>query len=119
MVPKGKLVIIGGHEGKGDIPGENLRIHKKDKPQSHFEILGTLISVNPSKHLTIEIIASASSKWKEMELLYMNSFRRAGFTQVGCIKAENTEDGYNPDSIHRIQSSHAVFFTGGEQNKLI
>ena len=119
MIPKGKLIIIGGHEDKGEDKGENLTIHKKKKSQSHFEILGMLISRIPRAHHIIEIIASASSIPLEMEELYINSYKKEGFTHVGIIKVENEEDGYNVVSIKRIQGAHAVFFTGGDQKKLV
>jgi hypothetical protein len=43
MIPKGKLLIIGGHEDKGEIAGENLIIYKRKKTETRFEVLGTLI----------------------------------------------------------------------------
>ncbi len=119
MIPQGKLLIIGGHEYKGEIAGENLTIHRKKESQTHFEILGTLISEIPRTHHIIEIIASASSIPKEMEALYIDSYKREGFTQVGIIKVENREDAHDPIAIKRIQGAHAVFFTGGDQNKLV
>jgi len=54
-----------------------------------------------------------------MEKLYIDSFKREGFTHVGIIKVENKKDAKNPLSIKRIQGAHAVFFTGGHQVKLI
>src|SRR5450631_4762980 len=96
MQPKGKLIIIGGHEDKGEIVGENLTIHKKKRAQSHFEILGTLISKIPRAHHIIEIIASASSIPLEMEQLYIDSYKREGFTHVGIIKVEKKEDANDP-----------------------
>jgi cyanophycinase len=119
MIPKGTLIIVGGHEDKGEIIGENLIIHKKKKSQTRFEILGKLISKIPRVHHAIEIIASASSIPGEMEQLYINSYKQVGFTHVGFIKAENKKDTHNPASIKRIKSAHAVFFTGGHQTKLI
>lgn len=120
MIPKGKLLIIGGHEDKGsEVKGENLTIHKRKETTSHFEILGSLISKIPRAHHIIEIVASASSIPKEMEELYLNSFKREGFTQVGIIKAESKKDGADPNSIKRIKGAHAVFFTGGDQSKLV
>jgi cyanophycinase len=119
MIPKGKLIIIGGHEDKGEVCGENLTIHKKKVSQSHFEILGRMISKIPRVHHIIEIIASASSIPVEMEELYINSYKQEGFTHVAFIKVESKEDGCDLVSIKRIQSAHAVFFTGGDQNKLI
>jgi len=118
VIPKGKLIIMGGHEEKG-IVGESLTVHKKKISLSHFEILGALISKIPRAHHAIEIIASASFIPDEMEELYINSYKQVGFTHVGFIKVENKEDEINPISIKRIQSAHAVFFTGGEQSKLI
>ena len=119
MTPKGKLLIIGGHEDKGAISGENLTIHKKKVAQSHFEILGTLISKIPRTHHIIELIASASSIPLEMEDMYINSYKQQGFTKVGIIKVENQKDGSNKRSISRIKAAHAVFFTGGDQDKLV
>ena len=120
MIPKGNLLIVGGHENKGEEDaGENLTIHKKQISTSHFEILGRLISKIPRAHHIIEIIASASSIPLEMETLYLESFKREGFTKVGIIKVETKEDASNPISIKRIQGAHAVFFTGGDQEKLV
>lgn len=119
MIPKGKLLIVGGHEDKGAPAGENLTIHKKQESQSHFEILGTLISRIPRTHHVIEIIAAASSIPDEMEALYIDSFKREGFTHVGIIKVHSPEDVNDPDCIKRVHGAHAVFFTGGDQHKLI
>jgi cyanophycinase len=119
MTPKGRLLIIGGHEDKGEVKGQNLDIRKKDNPKSHFEILGTLISKIPRTHHIIEIISAASSIEKEMEELYIASFKREGFTHVGYIKIDDAADARNAGSIKRIENAHAVFFTGGDQMRLI
>lgn len=119
MVPKGKLLLIGGHEDKGEVLGENLKMNPKKIAPLHFEILGALISKIPRKHHRIEIIACASSIPLEMEEVYINSYKKEGFTHVGIIKVENLHDGSNSESIERIKNAHAVFFTGGDQNKLI
>jgi cyanophycinase len=120
MIPKGKLLIIGGHEDKGEeVAGENLTVHKKKGSKSHFEILGMLMQKIPRARHIIEIIASASSIPLEMEELYINSYKQEGFTDVGFIKVESKKDASDPDSIKRINNAHAVFFTGGDQNKLI
>jgi cyanophycinase len=119
MIPKGKLLIIGGHEDKGGKHGENLNIHFRKKKQTHFEILGTLIQRIPRAHHVIVVIASASSIPSEMEETYVNSYKKEGFTHVKIIKVENKADATNPESIQHIQSAHAVFFSGGDQLKLI
>lgn len=120
MIPKGKLLLIGGHEDKGnEVKGENLNIHLKKEKQSHFEILGSLISKIPRAHHIIEVIAAASSISKEMEELYVASYKAEGFTQVGIIHLAEPEDASNYGLIKRIEGAHAVFFTGGDQSKLV
>ena len=119
MKAEGTLIIIGGHEDKGEIAGENLMIHKKKVAQTHFEILGKLISKIPRAHHIIEIIAAASAIPIEVQEMYIESYKREGFTQVGIIKVESMEDANNPEAIKKVQNAHAVFFTGGDQNKLV
>lgn len=119
MIPKGKLLIIGGHEVKGENIGKSLIISKIGNTTSHPEILARLISDIPRKHHIIEIIASASNIPEEMEHTYINSYKAVGFTKVGFIKVENKKDANDILAIKRIQKSHAVFFTGGDQNRLI
>lgn len=119
MLPKGKLLIIGGHEDKGEIPGENLKIHKKVKTQTHFEILGRLITRIPRARHVIVIIASASSIPREMEQLYIDSYKREGFTHVAILKLETPEEANDPTAVARVKGAHAVFFTGGDQTKLV
>jgi cyanophycinase len=119
VIPKGKLLLIGGHEEKGAPAGENLKVHKRTATTNHFEILGTLISTIPRAHHWIEIIASASAIPAEMESLYVDSFQRQGFSKVGIIQVSSQKDAQNPLLIKRIQASHAVFFTGGDQQRLV
>lgn len=116
---KGKLLIIGGHEDKGELSGENLHVHKTNPRTSHFEILGTLISKIPRAHHVIEIISAASSIEEEMEQCYVTAFKQQGFTKVDYIKVTNKKDAQNNASIKKIKTAHAVFFTGGDQNKLL
>ena len=119
MIPKGQLLIIGGHEDKGAATGETLNTAKRGGTQTHFEILGCLIQKIPRAHHIIEIIATASAIPREMEALYIDSYKKEGFTHAGIIKLENDADGCDPNSIKRIQNSHAIFFTGGDQSKLV
>jgi cyanophycinase len=117
MIPKGKLCIIGGHEEK-DEKGESLSIIQREKRITHFEILGALVSRVPHTHHAIEIIAAASAIPKEMEELYIAAYKAEGFKEVGVIRINQTSDASDTALIKRVQAAHAVFFTGGDQNRL-
>ena len=119
MIPKGKLIIIGGHEDKGDLPGENLTVYNKKKNVTRFEILGKLVQETPRAHHEIEIIAAASSIPIDMEQMYITAYEQEGFTKVSFIKVGSIADAHKPDSVERIKEAHAVFFTGGDQGRLV
>ncbi|MEO6189651.1 MAG: cyanophycinase [Saprospiraceae bacterium] len=120
MIPKGRLIIIGGHEDKG-IEGENLTVIKRKNASNkdHFEILSELISKIPRSHHVIEIITTASSIPEEMEDTYRKAYKNAGFTKVNFIRIENIMEANKDEYIQRIKFCHAVFFTGGDQSSLI
>lgn len=117
MIPKGKLVIIGGHEDKG-VSGESLTVVKRKDCSPHIEILSSLISRVPRAHHIIEIIASASAIPEQMEEIYRLAYKNAGFTHVGFMRIENETHGNDLLNIKRIEYCHAVFFTGGDQSRL-
>lgn len=117
MIPKGKLIIIGGHEDKV-IDGESLIISKRKECSPQTEILASLISKIPRTHHIIEIIVSASTIPETMEEMYQHAYKTAGFTHIGFIRIENIEEGNDISIIKRIEYCHAVFFTGGDQSRL-
>jgi cyanophycinase len=119
MVAKGKLIIIGGHEDKA-IAGESLTVVKRagSQPHPHFEILSSLISKIPREHHRIEIIATASAIPAEMEEMYRNAYKAAGFTHVEFIRIENETEANDISNVKRIEYCHSIFFTGGDQTRL-
>ena len=114
--PKGRLLLIGGHEEKvftGDAEALRTEMHIP-----HFEILGRLINDIPHTHHIIEIIATASSIPEEMEETYMAAYKSAGYNHVGVMRIEDMATANDEALVKRIHYAHAVFFTGGDQRKL-
>ena len=118
MTPKGSLFIIGGHEDKG-LEGQIPGIYTHEIHAAHFAILGSLMHAVPGAHHIIEIIAAASSIPAEMEELYMNAYKNAGFKKVAIIRIDDREQASDEDYVRRIKYAHSVFFTGGDQKKLV
>ncbi len=113
-IPKGKLILIGGAEDKGDDikPGE-MTSHQI----RHLEILGQLLPARKQKG-GIEIITTASSVPTEINEIYRKAFNRIGFKRVGFISIGNHPDAHNPVFMERIKNAHAVLFSGGDQFRL-
>lgn len=118
MIPQGKLLIIGGHEEKGE-EEQSLNVAKRVKGYEPFEILGSLISKTAGTKGLIEIITSASAIPKEMEQWYLNAYKSAGFHNVGFLHMEKWTEQEEDAYLERVQKAHAVFFTGGDQSKLV
>lgn len=114
-LPKGKLILIGGAEDKGD---RVIRSEQNSAKQiKRLEILSELIPVGKQKG-GIEIITTASSVPVEVNQMYKKAFHKIGFKNVNFISVGNHPDSYNPVFIERIQKSHAVLFSGGDQFRL-
>lgn len=118
MTPKGKLLIIGGHEEKGD-EEQSLKVAKRVKGYEPFEILGSLISGTAGNNGVIEIITSASGIPKEMEDWYLKAYKGAGFNNVGFLHMEKWTEKEESAYLERVHKAHSVFFTGGDQVKLV
>lgn len=114
-IPKGKLIVIGGAEDKGEELISNQNITSKQIRR--LEILSQLI---PSAKQTggIEIITTASSEPIKVNQIYKKAFHKVGFKKVGFISIGNHPDAHNPIFIKRIKAAHAVLFSGGDQFRL-
>lgn len=116
--PKGTLLIIGGHEEK-NLEGTAPEILLRQTNPQRFRILGKLLATQPNAHHDIQIIASASSIPEEMEALYRQAYQSVGFNEVSFIHVNCTEDACEDNAVKRVHYSHAVFFTGGDQLRLM
>src|SRR6185295_16969112 len=114
-IPKGKLLIIGGAENKGE--GSESESEGNNKNFEHLEILKELIP-EKNKNQTIVIITTASKVPDEIEGMYKDAFQEAGFKKIGFLKLRNHYDCANPEFVKRIEKAHAVLFSGGDQFRL-
>jgi cyanophycinase len=77
-----------------------------------------MIPLAGSKYNRIEIITTASQQPFKTGNMYIRSFKKAGFLNVGHMSIENKDELKNPDHIPRIQNADTVFFSGGDQFRL-
>jgi cyanophycinase len=115
MIPKGKLLIIGGAEDKG---GDSTpEISSKNKDFEHFEILKELLPKGKPK-LRIEVVTTASDLPVEMKNTYTKVFKKIGYTNLGFMHMSERSQAYDRELETRMEKASAVFFTGGDQLKI-
>lgn len=112
--PKGKLIVIGGAEDKGEAIATD---HVTSRQIKRLEILNQLIPVRKQKG-GIEIITTASSEPDKVNRIYKKAFNKIGFKKLGFISIGNHPDAHNPIFLERIRAAHAVLFSGGDQFRL-
>ncbi len=117
LIPKGKLLIIGGAEDKGN-GDDRPEIRDKNKSFKHFEILGELLPPSGYVDHIIEVVTTASEIPVEVGERYVQSFANAGFNNVRVMRIENKRQAKNPLLLERINKANAVLFSGGNQMRL-
>jgi cyanophycinase len=98
--PKGRLLIIGGHEDKED---EKV-------------ILRELAEQVGNGKLVVATLASGSPE--EMWDIYEPVFRRLGVPHVYHLNVEDRADASSVRCMKILEGATAVFFTGGDQLKI-
>jgi cyanophycinase len=96
---RGKLVVIGGGEGRDDNCGilkEFLRLAKGAKAR-------------------IVIMTVATDKPSEVGGEYVAAFKRLGVDAVSVVDVSSREDTKSEKSLQLIQEATGIFFTGGDQ----
>jgi len=99
--PKGRLLIIGGHE---------------DKRGDGKIILRELSRLVGSGRLVIATLASEQpgSQWEEYEA----TMRSVGVRHLHHLKIESRADAESPAAMSVLEGATGVFFTGGDQLRL-
>jgi len=114
MIPKGKLLIIGGAEDKGE---EDLPIAAQNAQFDHMEILKKLL---PSKQeqARIEVITTASDIPDDIKDMYQKAFSRIGYKNIGFMDIQDRMEAREEKYIERIEKAHTILFSGGDQFKI-
>jgi cyanophycinase len=113
-VPNGVLVIVGGHENKGEKQEKIVQEAHRSK-----EVLDIFVKLTGKKDSTVEVITTGSSQGDESFKDYNKAFTSLGVKQVGHIHHDKRIDALgNQELIDRLSNADAVYFSGGDQLKL-
>ncbi len=115
MKPKGKIFLIGGAESEGD--NEYLDVGGKNIKYQRYEILKEIL--NGAQNKRIEIITTASREQGEVRRRYQNAFHDIDYPDPGFLQINETYEAEQEKYLARIKEAEVVFFTGGDQSRLI
>lgn len=107
--PKGKLLLIGGHEQR-----------EKDSPkndQSPEFILQRFVE-ELSKKDTVVVIPTASEEPVEAAKDYVDVFSALGVKHVEVLDIRSREQANSAEALEMLNRANGVMFTGGDQLRL-
>jgi cyanophycinase len=117
IIPKGKLIAIGGNEDKGTEPEPNYQ-QKNNLNFFELQILSRIVHEAGGHAARIEVITSASSIPAEVGNNYLNAFGKLGCKDVHILDIRNRDDAKKEEMVDRIKKCDAVMFSGGNQLRL-
>lgn len=113
MIPKGKLLIIGGAEDKVGQPPD---IIEQMKEFTRYEILSELVP--HSKNKKIEMVTTGSEVQDEVKKTYQKVFHELGYSNIGFIPIKERDETLKKNYLSRAEEAGVIFFTGGDQFRL-
>ncbi|MDP3468042.1 MAG: cyanophycinase [Daejeonella sp.] len=120
MVPKGKLLIIGGAVDLGSSLSYNENVsHPHYVKFFELGILKRIISESAkAENSVIEVITTASKIPEIVGEEYINSFKQLQVNNVNVMDIRSRTDVMIPEYLERIAKADVVMFTGGYQLRL-
>jgi cyanophycinase len=120
MVPKGKLIIIGGAVDLGSSLSYNDNISHPHYVK-FFEkgILRRIITESTKgTDSIVEVITTASKIPELVGIEYIKSFKQLQLTNVHVLDIRSREQANAPDTLERVRNADVVMFSGGDQLRL-
>ncbi|MBV8885523.1 MAG: cyanophycinase [Chroococcidiopsidaceae cyanobacterium CP_BM_RX_35] len=100
---RGTLIIIGGAEDR----------------QGDYLVLREFVRAAGGVNARIAVMTAATSLPKEVGDDYIHVFKRLGAELVQVVHTEHREDSKRESSIHIIEQATGIFFTGGDQSRIV
>jgi cyanophycinase len=119
MEPKGKLILIGGairHNYANSYINNEVQEEINLEDTNLFRRI--LFESQKKTDSRIEIVTTASQIPFLIGPQYESAFKSFGGKNVGVIHIQNRKEAENPVILKRLERSHVVMFTGGDQLRL-
>lgn len=100
---RGALVIIGGAEDR----------------QGDCVVLREFVRASGGVNAHIAVMTAATGLPKEVGDDYIRVFKRLGAESVQVVHTEHRDDSEREDNLRTIKESTGIFFTGGDQSRIV
>src|SRR5215211_7179701 len=100
--PKGRLIIIGGHEEK-DNERERAIVEEVAKAAARTKVVVITVATRMPEEL-----------WEQ----YRSLFKDLGVPKVDLLDVRTREDAYDQSNVDKLTDGAVVFFTGGDQLRI-
>ncbi len=120
MIPKGKLVIIGGAVDLGSSLNYNENISHPHYIKFFEQGILRRVIVESAKaeNSVVEVITTASQIPDIVGTEYIKSFNQLQVNNVNVLDIRSRTDAANQEYLERISNADVVMFTGGDQLRL-
>ncbi|MEJ7779833.1 MAG: cyanophycinase, partial [Daejeonella sp.] len=120
MIPKGKLVIIGGAVDLGSSLNYNENISHPHYIKFFEQGILRRVIVESAKaeDSVVEVITTASQIPDIVGTEYIKSFNQLQVTNVNVLDIRSRMDAANQEYLDRVSKADVVMFTGGDQLRL-
>ena len=100
---RGTLIAIGGNEDR----------------RNRLEVLRRVIDEGKGPDTYVELVTTASRIPRELERTYERAFKKIGVAKFDAINIAYKDEAFNARYIERVEKADVIFFTGGDQLRLI
>lgn len=119
MGAKGKLILIGGAEDKGEPDYKGLDSDLALSDYYENGILRRIIDESKNGNESrIEILTTASTIADELGNDYLKAFQRLDAENLGVMHIANREEAHDEAILKRLKAADVVMVTGGDQMRL-
>ncbi|WP_303311411.1 cyanophycinase [Hymenobacter sp. BT730] len=116
-LPKGKLLLIGGHESKGDEQTKEEKEEAENRNFTSMAVLQRMVDETGSKG-PILVIPTASEEPRDSANAYVKAFGRLDGPKVEILDIRTREEANSPKTIALLEKAGSLLFTGGDQLRL-
>ncbi|MBA9075392.1 MULTISPECIES: cyanophycinase [Rufibacter] len=115
LIPKGKLLAIGGKEdkGQGQAQDKDQNINFVDE-----QILKRFVTELKGDNPLVVVIPTASQEPVQSGQDYVQVFQQLGVANVQVMDIRTRRDALQPEHVETVNQAAGIMFTGGDQLRL-